>query len=716
MLQIKLDNFTPNSQPRELDNIDLVVAFSYAERTLLQDTSDTTLEFTGDAYAYLKESLETNGYNGVHDIEIQRSLDDGSFGTIYVGKLFISDCEFDLDKRYCGVQLLDAGYRSYIKNNRELETNFTIPRSKNGNTLPTLTPDDVELINPPSNTIPATGINTTTGTTREMYPIQDVLKHFVSFMSDGLIGFDSQHIENIEALSGTKFGIIRGKNLRRGSLGTEVEGQLSFQQLWGDFARLLNMVATIDTSTGSTIMRFEDLEYFQNKTISVRKENVSGIKQSFAQELLYGKIQMGSGQAITDNSVGALSYLPPYDFGLDTYYLSGLANLDSILDANATTLITDSNIIEDVITNNNSGYDENFFLISYKDNAGTYEALTDASDIFNDGNYYYNGEFTNKSVVGRYTLQGAAVKMIGDPDGDFQGRKGSIESNTYVGAPFVGEPYEGVFRVNTGNFDNVIADPSGAWNTGTNTYTASLSGMRNIRVQVDTRLGNDWAFTPPYDRIIPGTNDQVVYHVRVRFKLNGSYIKAAKPTDRNYHLGEDGDAIVLFGYNPVVDPNFVVISENVQMSNTDTLECEIGIGVGKMNIKDLNLFKRSNVIKRSEIPNNRNKVDWFLTNTFITGGDIENLSSTNMVISTQGSINGVPISDEKQSGFFINKFEYVETMDTLEIQSFLNSPQKALFLQNNEHNLGIKAWAYNVSINALTGNTNFQTFNNINEL
>lgn len=710
MIQIVLDDFTPNSQPRELENIEVVISFSYDERVLLTKITDTNFVFTGDAYEYLYSSMRDVGYNGIHDITIQKKIDEQTFSVFFKGKLFISDCEFDLDKRYCEVQITDAGYESYIKNNQSLETNFTTAKSKNGFDLGAITPDTVEMLNPPNNiagsTFPSPPAFTTT-TTRKLYRVEDVLEHLIKFMSDGELSFQSDFLDTIYNESSVRFGIIHGKNLRTNQ--DLVEGQISFNQLWTDIARLLNMLMTVDNSTGTPTARFEDLPYFQNQDVNFTKQNVSKVKRSFVQELLYGTIVLGSAQSSTDNTKGALTYLPPYDFGNDTYYMAGLSNLDSSLDANAGTLITDSNLIEECIVNDDEANESDWFLIAYKwnDGAAQYEAQTDASDIFADGNYYYNGEFTNKAIVSRYNLQGAAVKMVGDPDGDFIGTRGSdlITDVANIGESTI-----------AAQFNNVIADPSGAWNTTTNRYTAAADGMRNIRVQINHSPIDDWQFTPPYDVFIGNSNQLYVYIIRFRYKLNGTRIPVLIPQSGNQELGYLNDTVVLYSYIPN-ELITTVDTQSIFLNATDYLEIEYELVAGFLNIKSDGYFEQGNrQIKRVDLPVSKNRLNVNSGDAFASGGDIEFNASSSLTIETQGSMNGIPISTEKQDGFFINRFDFQDTLTVKEIENILNTPQKAIILQNAEHGLNVKSWPYNVSIRLKDGKTTFETFNNINNL
>lgn len=714
-LRVKLDDFFPNSQPRGLDELDIVVSFSADEKTLLQKTGDTSLTFTGDAYEYLRQSQKENGYNGIHNVEIQKRVDDTAFSKVFTGKLFINDCTFDLDNRFCQVDIEDTGVASFIANNKEIRTNFTTGKTKNGLDIDIVVADIVELINPPSNTVPAVGIFTAS-TDRRFYPLKDVLNYLTKFVSDDSISFQSDFIDELESSSnGTKWGIIRGKNLRTDGLSTngEVVDEISFMDVLLDFSRLYDLILTSNNSTGSTVARLEGLEFFRNDTSNITKDNVSDIKQSYIQDLIYGQIDIGSKDAIIDGSAGSLVHLPPFDFGKDIYYISGLGNLDKTLDMQMETFITDSNIIEDIITNDNDTYDNEWFLISYHDVNGTFEAWTEAGNIFGDGNYYYNGEALNKNIVIRYNLHGAAVKTSGSPDGDFVGTKGNTTITDFAG----GNPITG--RIVVGNFDNVIADPGGLWNTTTNTYTATNSGIVNLRVQVDTNTSAmqsviaGGAFPITY-----GNLDYVfVYKIYIRFKKNGVLLL----DDNGNPLGKEAETIHMFRTWWITDLPFqidnTVASYPVFLDALDTLEIEHSIVVGYLleTVLPLTDYGRDGILVK-DIPKSAGPLIEIIDNSRVTGGLIDTLSSSSLIISTQGSLNGIPITTGSQKGYYINRFEFPETLDGKEMVEFLNNPQNAITLQNNEHNINSKLWAYNVSINAKTGETSFELINNINSL
>jgi len=721
-LRVKLDNFVPNDQPIGMDELEIKVVFNHPDKTFLQDTNDTEIIFIGDAYVYLLDSFRNNGYNGIHTLEIQKAAIDGTFAKIFSGKIFISDCEFDLDKRFCKTNVIDTGYNTFINNNSDIEANFTIPKTKNGlDIAQSITPDSVYLINPPSKTVPATGIftGTTFNTLREIYNVSDVLKFLISFMSDNELSYASDFLDEVYDTSKIKIGLISGENLRTNS--TDVYGQISWNQLFGDLGSLLNLILSIDTSTGGFVARVENTAYYKNRNVVLEKESVSNIKLSYAQELLYSNLSLGSVQNVVDGSVGDLTYVPPYDFGSDDYYVGGVGNIKNTLSLETTTLITDNNIIEDVIINNNDQYDEDWFLISYQDLTDTIptyplQAWTDQGNIFSDGSYYYNGIFTNIAVASRYALQGGIIKTQGDTSGDFLGLKGSAEEFDYVGSPVVstgGFPFTRG-RVFAGNFDDILADPSGAWNTSTNRYTAATNGVRNIRFEVNTRVTNPGDFNPF------GNIGYTVYLVAARFKINGSYVQ--DPSTINApgqfeYMGRTKDTIIKVNYDPTQTSSEKVVYEYpIYLAAADYLEIEVGMVMGQSLWNGLNSV---NQILFSDLPPEYKYIRWwyFLEYPYFTQNPlVDILGSSVLEVRGQGSINGVGIGEGVEAGFYVNKYTFEDYLSGEELITFLKSPQNAIRLLNTEHNIDSNVWAYNVSINAKTGKTSFELFNNINNI
>lgn len=709
-VRVQIDNWTPNDQPLGLKNFRLNVRYNPDERTILNDTNTAVLRFVGDAYDYLYKSMLKDGYNGVHSINLQVRLSTGTFSTIFTGNLFVSDCEFDLERSICETQIMDAGYNSYIRNNRELEPNITYAYTKNGTAMSSAylpTEDTVELINPPSNTVPATGINVGTGTSRTFYRVETVLAFLVYHISDLKLAFSSSYFENIYNTEGTRFGLVTGKMLRTNT--SDEISRISFKDLWEDLANVFNMIMTVSTATGTATVKCEHRDYFYNSKVAVDIKNTRAVKRSFMQDLLYSNIEFGSAASITDGSAGALTYIPPFDFGSDSYHITGVGNIDNDLRANCTKLITDSNIIEDVITNDNDGYDDQWFLIAY--NGDTLEAWTTQSEIFQDGAYYYNGEFTNYAVMQRYTVQGAAVKSVGTPDGDFQALKGTVTSSD-LGTP--------ASMLVDHNYDTILGDPSSSWSTATNKYTATTNAIRNVKTEVHTRLTAN--MTPNAIG-----QDIFVYTVRTDYYLNGTLLFDFYDW-LSAGFSYPHEAIHLVQY----DPNQQQFEKSqrampIYMTIGDELTIKHQIRVGSMTNDIRQYFANKSTIYMRDIPlvfdnplvpasNWRYLNEYSEINIAAGTGLFDTIQSTAIQVLTQGSMNGLPIAAEKQDSFFINQFKFNDKMTANEMNDFLNNPEKAISLKSQKLNLNTKTWASNVVIDLNNGMTKFEVFNNLNNL
>lgn len=692
---LKIDGFTPNDQPSGMDELDVLIQYSEVEKTLLIDTNGAELTFMGDGYDYLVRSRKQSGYNGVHTVTISMLVEDSTFSEVFTGNIFITDCDFDLKNGFCTVSLIDDGYNAHIKNNRKIQTNFTTTRTKIGETIDAgsiITPARVRLFNPPTSS--ASGI---TLKDRYVYRVQDVLKYLTSFLSDNEVAFKSDFFDNMTANDSLSYGLIRGKNLRDDDV--RVTKQISFYELFIDLANLFNLVLTVQIIDSVPTLRVENLDYFRDAGVVFSKNTTSKIHRSFIQDLLYSNVSIGSLEGTKDNSIGAMSYLPPFDFAKDNYYLASKSNIDNQKDLGSQTLIYDSNVIEDIIVNLSTDWDDDWFLMAFDED--TLNFRTNGSDILSNGDYYYNGELTNKEVVSRYRFQGAAVKTIGNPDGDFIGLGGSV-----VGANLTSS-------VNyTAVFNDRQFDPNNLWNTSTNRYTAINEGVVNVNMRIDhilTSFIQDSGCNSGLDS--HAENDEGGYTIAIQIYKNGSLVldgdgrSLGDKFKRMYHIDVTSDLRY-----------FSNLSFQLFLEPGDYLQVNYQVVFGYINDQaffDNNNQYVGNGILYDEIPEDRR---YIVPKDFvgcIQQATLNFIESCSLIVETQGSINGLPISDETVDGFFVNRFEFEDVLSNKEIYDYLTNPQKALNLKNKELDLDLKLWAYLVSINLNSGKTNFEMINNI---
>lgn len=726
-LRVKIDDFIPDFQPLGLDTLEVNIRFDVDERTFLQLTNDIELTFTGDAYDYFQASMKENGYNKLHTIRVYRDGGDGNFAFLWIGKVFTADMQNNIKKKQIAVALFDSGYSTYIKNNKNIPIQFTIDKSKNGVDIaselqPTID-SGIRIHKPPSNTIPATILSPpaySTDNTRSFYPVQEVFKFMTAFMSDSQISFVTNFFDDIDTNQGIRYGLNTGRNLRMNGTDILMENAISFNELYLDITALFNLVLTVDSSEEETVLRIENIDYIRNTDVSATVENPEEVNQSFFQEVLYNYIGIGSSDGIKDNSIGSLTYLPPFDFGDDSYYISGVTNIDKQLQLSLNTLIVDSNIIEDVMINNNDEYDNRWFLVAY-DKTNT-QTVTPASNIFSNGNYYYNGDFVNRNVINRYNLQGGAVTTAGDPDEDLIALKGTIDTTDFNGSAPTGVQV-------TGNFGDVIADPSGVWNTTTNKYTAIAGGIRNVSFVIHTKLNQEvfsfnGSIADPTYYSVPGQT--LGYLITPQIFINGT-----EATDENGDpLGEQfkrmhypmQQTFLPYSKTPLDTPILLEAGDELTVSHlVQVIVWTWDYDIYNLLLNNAEGLLWSWVTKQTVTVGSNTNADFIyavLTQrlAIVTGLKIDHVASTSIIVQTQGSLNGIPVSDSKSIYAYTNRFEFNQHLPQKEMANILESPQNAIILLDKSDNIETKLWPASVGINLSTGATRFELINNIANL
>ena len=107
-------------------------------------TQDGTLSFIGSGYDTLYQFKLDNGFDFTADLLIQRSDDEGNnWDDWYDGKLFISDVEFDEEKKTATTKVTDNGYYARINNNKALGIPIYAEFSKNNTAITPCTEYDL---------------------------------------------------------------------------------------------------------------------------------------------------------------------------------------------------------------------------------------------------------------------------------------------------------------------------------------------------------------------------------------------------------------------------------------------------------------------------------------------------------------------------------------------------------------------------------------------
>jgi hypothetical protein len=697
MPKIKIGDFTPNDQPRGFETYDINVMFNEEERTLLVDSNETKLTFTGDAYLFLLKSQREDGYNGIHQVEISMRVSENDFSTVFHGNIFIADCEWDYHKGECDVQIMDSGYNSYIKNNRALKVNYKENKTKNGFDInPFRIPEEFPLgiFTTPDGLVP---------TTKDADRVEDVLNYLVAYMSDNKLQFKSDYFRNLRDTDDLGYYLIIGRELRSNLF--DFEGEISFKELYEDLAGYFNLLMTVETIDGVPTVRIEHVDYFRDSEIVFKSEGVKKISQSFIQDFLYGTVRVGGSEAIVEIAAyGGFEQFPPFNFNKTLYTMSGNANLDNTKDISANTLIVDTSSIVDCIYQNNEAYDSKFFLISHNSSDGS--AKTPASDIFQSGDFFYNGELTNQAILNRYVFQGGVNKTVGEAQGNISALRGFDTLFATTGTPF--DPP----TVIDGEFDSVVLDANNLWNTSTNRYTAKQKRVVNFELTLIHRVSPNINFPGRVSGSSFVGDGAYCYFITPIYYKNGVVIP--NNSNQNSSLG-DRSRRAFYPTEGKVYRNKSSFQVLLDVNDYLEVKYEIRFAIVKKSYffdLDVGYNQLENGLVWENVARDMSEVDFPIG---VGSGDISFLLDNGSFIESKTDAEIVELADSSgvSDRFFVNRFEYEDTLSNKEIVDFLKAPQKAIHLVNDKYGIKAKVWAKNVSINLIDGETKFETFNNI---
>ena len=392
---------------------------------------DLSLEFTGEAYQYLYDKLQSDGYCSI--IELTIYYTDDCEHTIN-GLIFLSDAEFNERSCTAKCKIEDNSYYAKLKNNMKLNTSMFSGKSKNGLNL----------------TIPSTYYADTTTISNSRInqnipciKIYDAFNYLVSFMTDNTMQFDSK----VFGTGGDWEGLVITNGYRIYNINSTEQYQVNFDKLFDEVNKRIPLIIYVENPlAGSPILRIEKLEDSYGAAEVQQHLNIDEIITKCDNTLLYSKVKVGT--SVTDDT--ATNYFPentPY-FGWikEEYNIQINCNIDRALDLQCD-YVTAYNPIRRCLSNQD--YQDNIFLLDTAlDTPGGYSGQVIAEDIFNIGYYYMNARLNNASVLTRYLggLPGNAAQYFGSTGDSYFSVNNtsniSFSSNTPVTITWNNEIYD----------------------------------------------------------------------------------------------------------------------------------------------------------------------------------------------------------------------------------------------------------------------------------
>lgn len=432
------------------------------------------LTFSGDAYDDISGSITSNGFcEPITTLVKIRESSAAPWKDLIEGFIFPTECDFDRTRCMVKTQINDNSYISKIQNNQKIKAHIEVPRSKNDVTI------TAAAFVRGSWFTPSTGNYDYTN--RYSYSIDETLKFLVAFMTDGTVDY-------ISSAFGTGgdyefWRIAPGQEVRQG--GNVAQPYVSFYDVLRELNKKTPIGFGIEDNGGTPRIRIEKREYFRNEATAVfTARNIKGLQMTFRENEIYSKVRFGGTNTQTEDGVYGWPDIPFLGFKEEEYHLLGECNIDNELEL-VGDWIVDSNVIEDILINNNDNYDEDIVLFFGETNGAEIDAKDyDTFDFSGTGAAVYNYPFTNEQVAINYVgfIPNSIAQFLGVTGGGatgFDAERQTLTSHTLNGGTptYNEEPAE----FNTVNFNdgNYTASPSYR-------YTAAAVGYYNIfaRLQV----------------------------------------------------------------------------------------------------------------------------------------------------------------------------------------------------------------------------------------
>lgn len=469
MIQIYLDG-TLYENPNGWENLQDRVFYSEDISGYVNELAGNLI-FYGGAYAYLRSKFDTGICESV-TVQINEACADSIYKKIFDGLIFISDVEWNIVKCSATVQVVDNSYIAKIYNNKAIQAVLGITRSKNNIDITSYSNEQTNISLLASNG--GAGVTNASG-----FRIYDAFRFLVGFMSDGTMEFVSDffNIATGTDQAATMSVIMNGEEVRTGGSTVLRKASISFEELYKDVNKTFNIAFSFEEVAGVMTMRIEPKSYYEQATEVNYFEYPADIIQQLPQQKLYAKVKFGSSQVVTPQP-----FLPDLNFygtQQEEYHLLGTCNSEAELNLRLETLITDTNIIQDLVDNGtNEAYDQNNFLI-------VCAALNVAQLTPKPGSggteFYYNDLISNYRVAQYWSgnlANSIAIWLESQPDNFYAGRTGTAQTITTT------LPY-GVAAVFNNDSTAPFTDPGGNYNNGTGRYTAPIAGVYTFNTHID---------------------------------------------------------------------------------------------------------------------------------------------------------------------------------------------------------------------------------------
>lgn len=443
-----------------------------------------SLTFVGSGFEYLND-LSVNEGNCATAFYEARQWCGGVQYTVIQGEVILSECSFNETRCEAEVAIADNAIGARVINNNEIPISPTANKTKNGEDLQALTRVDLEVFDPDDveeDYLPMV---------RPSWDWYDAIRHAVLYITDNECSVVSDWYEALP--DNENYCIAYGYNLRTGS---DKQIVWNFKLLFFELAKKYNLWIGVEKdSSGNPVLRIEPESYFYSTDGTIDHTNIQDLVRSCDLERLWAKVDVGSD--IFEKEFGttfSLPFLVLRGHSKEQFHFSGKCNTNATLDL-VNEWVIDTNVIEDVVVNNNDEHDDEIFLIQYT--KSTEQATKSPYLNAPIEPFLYNEQFQNGLVLGRYDLPSSVGSNYSVQTESFQALR------TEPGTTDTFNGNNGSSALQIFQFDNDYTapnfDPSNSWGNGTpqglpvsqanSRFTTSTQGFFEFEVLIR------WAIT-----------------------------------------------------------------------------------------------------------------------------------------------------------------------------------------------------------------------------
>lgn len=358
---------------------------------------ENQVTLTGAAYKYIYEKALLS-YCDPIVVTVVYSCTGAASRVIQVGEIKLTECIFTKGKCSVTTKIYDDAYQSKINANKTIPFYSNNFKTKNDEVI--VSPFAPNVYQEAQMFIPRTGVYISPAQFSYGWSAFNFFRIATAFMTDNEIDFESDYFLNGD---GKYYMITSGKSIRTG---LAAPFKTSFEAIYTVLNKKKQLGFGFKRQNGRTVFIIEKASFFRNNAPSIQLFDVADIVSRFDKERIYATIGLGSNEFKneyegTDGAILSFPQVPFFGFKEEVFGLTGKCNLDRKLDLVTSNVIIDTNIIEDILMNDNQGHEESPVIIEWNTYFGDAETelSNDAKpvDILGTGTFQYNSSLTNEN-------------------------------------------------------------------------------------------------------------------------------------------------------------------------------------------------------------------------------------------------------------------------------------------------------------------------------